>query len=135
MERRNRAKGRGSCGLQRDARQGVPHAEQGVSRSEGWDSRRLLEFACRLQLFERALPRGLIRTPSQELRPMTEASVRDVVVLDFTYQLRCERLKFAAAVIESIPSAGTAGRLACETFTADQRLQSFHQFQLLGCRK
>src|SRR3954466_15004345 len=92
-------------------------------------SRSFWQSLRRLQLLECAPLRVLVRTPSHELRPMPESSIRDMVEPNLADELRLQCFPLAAAIIECVPPAWAARSFARESFAADERLQRLHQLQ------
>src|SRR6266404_5463847 len=65
-----------------------------------------------LYLFHRALRWLLIRTPAQELCPVTKAAAGEVIVLNFDHEFWREGFPVGRSI--GAPAAGAAGRAAGE---------------------
>src|SRR5260370_6240429 len=106
---RARARGAGCARGSRVQSPGSPSPELGEA-----------VIASALDLRERAETRRLVGPPAQELRAVTKAAAREVIVTDLAHEPRRQRLPLGVA--SSAPATGTAGSAAGEARRLDERL-------------
>src|SRR5438552_5658315 len=102
------------------------------ARSPGSPSPELGEavIAAALDLRVRAEARRLDGPPAQELRAVTKAAAREVIVTDLAHEPWRQRLPLRVA--SSAPATGTAGSAAGEARRLDERLQHGLERAALG---
>src|SRR5688572_29205522 len=103
--------------------------EPAAPRTTSWPHQ-LLELGWRQwrgELLASALPRRLVRAAAEQPGAVAEAARGDLVVHDFDYHLRLQRLPLGGAV--GRPAARTARRVAGEPGRLDQPLQLFGPYR------